>query len=168
MAVGFWRTGPAIVYSYTGTAAAQEMLGYAQGGVDIDISKNYKEIFSDVFGEMTPHELQDFGEVATITCPLISIDPAVLTKVLNRGNRGAAGQLNTPGRLVGTNGDDFAIGIAASDDTPWKFLHCVLRPNARIPMSVGNKPVNLTFFAWPFAPASTVSAVNTPLYTRAL
>lgn len=167
MAVGFWRTGPAIVYTYTGANAASQTLGIANNGVDIELTKNYREIMTDVFGDQTPAELQDMGMVATITCPLIGVDPAVLNTVLAKGNAGSQGQLNTPGRLVGAN-DAFAVGIAAADDTPWKFSYCVVRPAFRIPMSVVAKPLTITFFSWPYAPANTTSGINTTLFTRSL
>ena len=164
---GYWCTGPALVYTYTGVAAAQELLGYTERGADVDITKHYGEIMTDILGPMTPQELQDFGEVATITAPLIAVDHAVLTRVLGRGDRATQGQLNTPGRLVGSQGDSFRVGIAASLDLPWSFANCVVRP-ARFPMSVQAKPFTITFYAFPYIPYTATSGLNAPLYTRSL
>lgn len=164
---GYWATGPALVYSGTGSANALELLGFAESGVEVEITKNYEQIMTDIFGPMTPQELQDFGEVATITCPLIGLDRTVLAKVMGRGNRSAVGQINTPGRLVGANGDSFRVGIAAAADTPFSFNNCVVRP-ARFPMSVKAKPYTLTFFAWPYAAYTVTSGYNATLYTRSL
>lgn len=164
---GYWATGPGLIYTYTGAVSAQELLGYTESGAEVEITKNYKEVFSDVFGPLTPIELQDFGEVAIIRVPLIAVDRAVLNKVLNRGNRGANGQLNTPGRFVGLGGDSFRVGIAAANDVPYSFPNCVVRP-AQFPMTVVAKPFNLTFFAWPYLPYTATTGLNTILYNRTL
>ena len=164
---GYWATGPALVYSGTGSVGALELLGFAQNGCEVEITKNYEQIMTDIFGPMTPQELQDFGEVAIITCPLIAVDRTVLAKVMGRGNRSSVGQMNTPGRLVGASGDAFRVGIAAAADTPYSFNTCVVRP-ARFPMSVAAKPYTLTFFAWPYAAFTVTTGLNAPLYTRSL
>jgi hypothetical protein len=164
---GYWATGPALVYTGTGSAGALELLGYTDRGVEVSIDKNYENILTDILGPMTPQELQDFGEVAQITAPLIAVDRTVLNKAMNRGNRGSNGQLNTPGRLVGHNGDSFRVGIAAAADTPWSFSNCVVRP-ARFGLGVTVKPFSITFFAWPYLAYTATTGLNTPLYTRTL
>lgn len=163
---GYWCTGPAIISTSTGTAGAFETLGITENGAEVEITKNYKELFTDVMGEMTPQELQHMGEVAVVTAPLIITDRTVLAKVLGRGNRASVGQLNTPGRFVGANGDHMSVGISGPYDFPYVFSAAVVRP-ARFPMSVSAKPFTITFYCWPYLAFTATVAINTYLYARA-
>jgi len=151
----------------TGSASAYELLGFTERGADVEITHNWKEIMTDIMGEMTPQEMQHMGKVATITVPLIAIDRAVMAKVMGRGNASSVGQIATPGRNVGANADSFALGIAAAADAPFAFAHCVLRP-VRFPMSVVAKPYTMTFFAWPYVPFTAVTGYNASLYSRTM
>lgn len=165
---GYWNTGPGLIYTGTGSVGALELVGITDRGAEVEITKNYAEIFTDVFGPLTPQELQDFGEVAIIRVPLIDVDRTVLNKVMNRGNRAANGKINTPGRLVGASGDSMRVGIAAANDSPYSFNTCVVRPSAQFPMSVQTRPFNITFFAWPYAAYTVTAGLDSILYTRSL
>lgn len=165
---GYWVTGPSLVYTGTGSANALELLGFCERGAEVEIVKNYHEIMTDVLGPMTPQELQDMGKVASVTCPLIAIDRAVMAKIMGaRGNAAQVGYLNTPGRNVGANGDSFRLGIAAAADSPFSFNNAVVRP-ARFPMSVQARPYTITFYCWPYIAFTATTGLDAPLYTRSL
>jgi hypothetical protein len=167
MADGYHINGPALVYTGTGSAGALELLGYTVDGVDISISKNVAEIITDLFGPMTPQDFQDMGEVASITCPLIVSYREVLSRVANRGDRGAVGQMNTPGLVLGQTGAAFSVGIT-STDSPWLFAKAVVRPDMRAKLATKAHPFVLQLFAWPYAAYTALTGQNVPLYTRSL
>jgi len=165
---GYWVTGPSLVYVGTGSAGALELLGFTENGADIEVTKHYADVLTDIFGPLTPQDIQDFGEVAQVTAPLIAVDRTVLNKAMNRGDRAANGQLNTPGRMVGANAQSMRLGIAAAADTPWSFSNAIVRPSARFRMATKANPFTITFFAWPYAAYTVTTGKDAVLYTRTL
>lgn len=168
MATGYHVNGTAFVYVGVGGGGSLAELGYTVDGVDIDFSKNTSDIITDVMGPMTPQDIQDMGEVATITCPFIVTDRDVLSAVMNRGDRAAVGFMNTPGLVLGLSGNAFSVGIASPADAPWYFSTCILKPSARVKLATKANPFTLTFYAWPYIPPTTATGHNAPLYLRSL
>lgn len=165
---GFHINGPALVYTYTGSGGASELLGYTRDGVDVELIKNWMEIFTDIFGPMTPHDFQDMGEVAQISCPLVVTDRTVLGHVMARGDSAGEGKINTPGLVVGATGNAFAVAIASTNDSPYHFSSCIRRPSARVKLATAYQPFTLQLFAWPFALPTVTVGKDTPLYTRSI
>ena len=168
MADGFHVSGTCLVYSGTGPGNALELVGYSDAGVDVQITHNVKEIFTDLFGPMTPHEFQDLGEVAVISVPFIVSYREILKKIQNRGDKSTQGWLNSPGYLLGSSGASFKIGLTAPADEPYLFYNCLWRPDSRVKLGTVAAPFTAQFFAWPFLPYTAVSGRNAPLYARSL
>lgn len=165
---GFHINGTALVYVSTGQGNSLEFLGYTTDGVDVEPTHNMAEIMTDVFGNMTPHDMQDMGDTATMQLPMIATDRAVLNKVLNRGNKSAFGRLNTPGMPLGSAGYGMSVLITSSLDSSWYFYNCFFRPNARVKLGVRAAPFNLSLLALPLATYATLNGTNALLYTRGI
>lgn len=161
---GFHVNGTALVY--VGTVSSVSLLGYTDGGVDLDHNFNLEEIYTDVFGPRTPHDMQDMGRTGILSIPLIASDRTLLSSAMHRGDMGAVGQLGTPGLPLGTYGYSMAVRIASSFDTGWSFLNCFLRPTARTKLGVKANPFTLQFLCLPVATAQTTSGRNAQLYVR--
>jgi hypothetical protein len=168
MAIDGWTgaNGPALVSTGTGSAGALEVLGYTQDGVDIRHVKQWEPIFTDVFGPRVEHDRQDFGEVAIITCPFVAIDRTVWEKVISRGDRGALGQFNTPGRLA--SNDAFRLVVAAPQDAFFvrSYTKAHIDPDARWRNATKANPLTITFYAGVFASYTVTAGLNTVLYTK--
>ena len=164
---GFAVNGPSLIYVGTGGGGALQLLGYTDQGTDVEVMENKAEIYSDIFGPMTPHDFQDMGMMARIVAPLIAMDRTVLATVTGRGDRSAVGQVSTPGLVIGTDWA-FRVGIASTFDSPWSFSRCLMRPRFGTRLATKANPFRVEFFAWPWAPVTTVSGVNTTLWTRSL
>lgn len=164
---GYMVNGTAFVYVGTGSAGALELLGYTEAGVDKDIKENKREIMTDLFGDMTPQDFQDMGIVARIVAPMIAMDRAVMAKIMNRGDRTALGQMNTPGLVLGVAGYAFRVAIASSFDSPWSFYKCVTQSESTRLATKAN-PYRFEFMAWPFASYTATSGKDAPLWSRSL
>lgn len=163
---GYAINGPAFVYTGTGTAGALELLGYTEAGVDMDIKENKREIMTDLFGDMTPQDFQDMGMVARVVAPLIAMDRTVMAKIMGRGDRSvAAGDLNTPGLVLGAGGYRFKVAIASSFDSPWAFHSC-LTLSASTRLATKANPFRFEFFAWPYAPYTALTGKDTVFWSR--
>lgn len=165
---GYWAPGAALIYTGTGGGGALELLGFTENGADVEITKHYADILTDIFGPLTPQEIQDFGEVAQVTVPLIAVDRTVLNKAMNRGDRTLNGMLNTPGRLIGAQGQSMRLGIAAPVDVPYSFNNAIVRPSARFRMATRANPFTISFFCWPYAAYTVTTGKDAVLYTRSL
>lgn len=165
---GFMVNGSALLYTGTGGGGALELLGYTDNGVRMRVIENYSDIISDVFGPMTPHDIQQMGMVANISVPLIACDRSVLAKVTGRSNRAAVGQIGTPGLVMGVAGYAFRVGIASPADNPWSFPYCITRPGFDTQLATKANPFVLEFFAWPWGSYTVINATNQTLWTRSL
>lgn len=165
---GYFVNGTAFVYVGTGSAGALELLGYTDAGTDMNVSENKGEIFTDLFGPMTPQDFQDFGMTARIVAPLIAADRTVLAKILDKGDRTTLGLLNTPGLVLGVNGYRFRVAIASTFDSPWSFTSCILRPGFGTTLATKANPFRVEFMAWPYASYTATTGKDVPLWTRSL
>ena len=165
---GYAVNGAALVYVGTGTLGALQLLGFTDQGVDVEIMENKAEIFTDIFGPMTPHDFQDMGMVARIVCPLIAMDRTVMNTVLGRSNQTTKGQVGTPGLVLGVNGYAFRVGISSLFDVPWSFSYAVTRPRHGTRLATKANPYRIEFFAWPYASYTVVTGKDAPLWTRSL
>lgn len=179
---GFTVNGSALVYVGTGSGGALELLGYTDNGVDIQINYNRAEIFTDIYGPMTPHDFQDMGMTARIVVPLIAMDRSVLTKWLvfgdNSGSSGSGlastGLLNSAGipmgagfpNGVGGSGYLRKVAIASPADVGWSFSYCILRPTLGTRLATKANPLRIEFFAIPWQNVTATSAKNAILWTR--
>lgn len=165
---GYMVNGTSFIYVGTGTAGALELLGYTDAGTDMTVNENKGEIFTDLFGPMTPQDFQDFGMTARIIAPLIACDRTVLAKITGKGDRTTVGQINTPGLVLGIAGYAFRVAIASPADSPWSFSKCVLRPTFGSKLATKANPFRVEFFAWPYASYTATTGKDTPLWTRSL
>ncbi len=175
---GYTVNGSSLVYTGTGSAGALELLGYTDNGVDIQINKNLSEIFTDIYGPMTPHDLQDMGMTARIVAPFIAIDRTVMTKVLTKGDNSGSGstqgKLNTAGLPLGAgfpNGVGganflFKVAIASPADVNWQFNYCAVRPTFGTRLATKANPFRLEFLALPWQSYTATTAKDAVLYQR--
>lgn len=163
---GFHVNGTALVSTGTAGGNSLEVCGYTVDGVQVEFTHNVAEIFTDVFGPMTPHDFQDMGEVAVITADFIATDRAVLSRAMNRGDKSSPGLLNTPGLVLGAGGYCFPLYIASPADVGWFFYRCLLRPASRVKLGTKASPFTQQFFAFPSATYQTVSGRNAQFYVR--
>lgn len=176
MAVGgYMVNGPALCYVGTGSSGALELLGFSREGVDIRVQEFTREIYTDLFGGDAgpPMDMQTFGQMANLTIPLIAADRAVLTKVESRGDRTAAGQISTPGTVlgggvaVGASGNIyFSCAFTSAADTPWKFAACYLKPDFNTRLGAQVAPFVLQLIAIPYALVTVTTGKDALLYTR--
>jgi hypothetical protein len=168
--------GPALVYvaTYTDNVINDfELLGYTDHGVRMRVVKNISDIITDVYGPMTPHDLQDMGMIANIQVPLIASDRLVLNSILNPGNRTQSGNINTPGLVLGANSNLFAVGITSDSlalagqvDDPWVFFYCMTRPGFDTTLATRANPFTMEFFGFPWSNFDNTEAYDTPLFGR--
>lgn len=168
---GYTINGSALVYVGTGTAFALELLGYTDNGVDIQINTNKSEIFTDIYGPMTPHDFQDMGMTARVVAPLVAIDRTVFGKLITRGDNSGSGGvtqglLNTAGLPVGVNSFYVPVVIASPFDVNWKFSYCLVRPTVGTRLATKINPLRVEFLAWPFQSFTATTAKNAVLWVR--
>lgn len=166
MADGFHINGPCLLYPSTGPGGSLELLGYTVDGVDVQVTHNLSEVMTDVMGPMTPHDLQDMGEVAVVTCPLMVSYRDCLKRVMGRGDKPAEGTLNSPGLLLGQSGASFLLGVTSPGDEPYLFDNVVWRPDARVKLSTKAQPFVIQFFGWPRLPFTATTGRGARLYSR--
>lgn len=123
--------------------------------------------------EGPPQDMQVFGQSAVLSIPLIASDRAVLTKVESRGDRTAAGQISTPGTVVGGGAAVgtapniyFACAFTSAADTPWKFTACYLKPDFSTRLGSVLAPFILQLIAIPYALVTVTTGKDALLYTR--
>lgn len=166
--------GSALVYTDAVLANTYVLLGFTDGGVDMNVQYNRGEIMTDIMGPMTPQDFQDFGMTARIVCPFIAIDRTQMTSVLKRGDAASVGLNNTPGIVVGAGTGPsgpsttykFKLGIASPFDTGWLFSACLVRPGFGTKLAVKANPYRVEFFAWPYASYTVTTGKDASLYTR--
>lgn len=172
---GYTISGPALVYTGTGSAGALELLGFTKDGVDVKITEHSRPIHTDLMGgeDGPAMDLQVFGQSATLSIPLTAPDFAVLTKIQSRGDRTAAGQISTPGLVVGggaavgaAGNYFFTVGITSTGMTPWKFAACYLSPDFSVRLSSRLNPFVLQLIAIPYALYTATTGKDALLYTR--
>lgn len=176
---GYTVNGSALVYVGTGSLFALELLGYTDNGVDIQVNYNRSEIFTDIYGPMTPHDLQDMGMTARIVAPFIVIDRTIMSKLLTLGDNGgsggaAQGQLNTAGlplgagfpNGVGGSGYLVPVVIASPADVNWKFWYCAVRPTLGTRLATKANPLRVEFLALPWQSFTSTTAKNAKLWSR--
>ncbi len=165
---GFHVNGTALVSVGTGTLGQLEVLGYTDNGARLREIENVSEIITDVFGPMTPHDFQNMGMVAQLSVPLIASDRTVLKKILGKGDRTTAGEISTPGLVIGASGYNFRVAIASPADEPWSFPYCILRPGFNVVLATKANPFVVEFFCWPRATYTVTNAKDQVLWTRSL
>ena len=166
--------GPALCYvsSYVGGVLQPfALLGYTDHGARLRVVENKSDIITDVFGPMTPQDIQDMGMIANISIPLIASDRAQLASLQGFGDRVATGLINTPGLVLGAAGYRIALAISASSlpgqaDSPWLFPSCLVRPGYDTTLATRANPFTIEFFAFPWANYDTIVGSNTPLWSR--
>jgi len=168
MVDGYAVNGAALVYVGTGGGGALQLLGYTDQGVDMEIMENKMEIFTDIFGPMTPQDFQEMGLMARVAVPLIAMDRTVLNTVIGRSDQTTKGQVGTPGLVLGVNGYSFRLGIASLFDSPWNFPAAITRPRFGTRLATKANPFRIEFLAWPYAPYTVTTGRNTTLWTRSL
>lgn len=165
---GYTINGTAFVYvSPTPGSSDLELLGYTTDGVEMNVSENNAEIFTDLMGPMTPQDFQNMGMVARIRAPLIAMDRTVLASVTGRGDRTLVGQISTPGMVIGMSNFTFRVGIAAPADFPWVFPYCIMNKGFGSKLATKANPFNVEFFAWPWTSYTALTAKDRTLWTRA-
>ena len=162
---GFHLNGPALVYANF-VQDPLLLVGYTDYGARIRIIENYADIITDVFGPITPHDLQVMGMVANISVPFVASDRTNLKALLGRGDRTTQGQISTPGLVVGASSYAFKLSIASTADSPWTFPYCVTRPGFDTQLATKVNPFTLEVFAWPWASFTTTNAKDRTLWTR--
>lgn len=157
-----------IALNSSGGFAAYSLLGYTDHGVKVRVIRNYSDIITDIFGPMTPHDIQDMGMVANISVPLIASDRTVLNSIQSIGDQtaGTAGLLSTPGLVIGASFKNFKVAIASPADSPWIFPYCITRPGFDTELATRANPFTLEFFGWPWRSVTTVAAKDSPLWVR--
>lgn len=167
---GYTINGPALVYVGTGGSGALQLLGYTDGGVELEMMENSSEIFTDVFGPMTPQDFQQMGIVARVVAPLVAIDEAVQAGIINRTSHtaGFPGLTGLPGQVLGVGGYAYRLAIA-SGQAPAAgnliFSAAIIRPRWSWRMATKVFPQRFEWFCWPYAPYTATSGRNQSLYT---
>jgi hypothetical protein len=169
---GFTINGSAFVYVTTGSAGALELLGYTDNGVDIQISYHRKEVYTDLYGEMTPQDFMDMGMVAAITTPFVAVDRTVLAKLMTLGDNSGSGgsgssrMLNSPGLLLGAGGHSVGVAVASPADVGWYFPECLIKPVVGTVLATKLNPLKVGFVAWPFQTYNATSGKDGVLWQR--
>ncbi len=172
----FHAFGPALVYIQPyidGELGDISLLGYTDHGARMRVVKNISDIITDIYGPMTPHDLQDMGMIANIQAPLIASDRTVLDSILNPGDSSGPGLINTPGLVLGATGHLFAVGITSDSlelagqvDSPWFFPFCMTRPGFDTTLATRANPFTVEFFCFPWSNFTNTDAYNQPLFVR--
>lgn len=167
---GYTINGSCLVYVGTGSAGALELLGYTDNGVDMQVNTNRSEIFTDIYGPMTPHDFQDMGMTARVVVPFVVLDRTVLTKLLTRGDNSGSGStqglLNQPGRVVGVSGDAVKVALSSPADVGWIFPTCLVRPMFGTRLATKINPFRIEFLAWPYQSYTATTGKNAVLWQR--
>jgi len=172
----FQAFGPALVFvSFyeDQVLGPYSLLGYTDHGVRMRVIENKSDIITDIYGPMTPHDIQDMGAIANIQVPLIASDRGILAEIMNRGDHSSPGQINTPGLVLGANSFLFNIAITSNSlalegqvDDPWQFPYCCTRPGFDTTLATRANPFTVEFFAFPWSIYSNTQAFDTTLFSR--
>jgi hypothetical protein len=159
--------GTTAIRTGTGGSGALELLGHSLDGVDLDFEDMREFVYSDAGGgpNMLPIDVQEFGEVCTVSADLIVYDEAVFTKIRKRPGAAAEGQLSAPGRLMGVNGDLYRLLIESPIEVlPWNFPTTFLQRKP-IKLSTKRSIWRLRWFAFAYI-GNASAAAGAVLYNR--
>jgi hypothetical protein len=133
-------------------------------------------VFADVFGDKVAQDVQDMGMSAKITIPLIAYDSSILQSIMNRGDRGAFGQFNTPGLPLNAMGWTISMyitglwtawpGIPANQGV-WKFFNCYVTSESQR-LSTKASPFQLEVATLPNAGYAVQVGTNIPFLSRSI
>lgn len=147
---------------------AMVTLGYTTDGVEMNVSENNAEIFTDLLGPLTPQDFQNMGMVARIRAPLIAMDRSVLATITGRGDRTAVGQISTPGMVIGVSNKLINLGLSCAADFPWFFPYCIMNKGFGTKLATKANPFMVEFFAWPWVGYTATTAYDRTLWTRSI
>lgn len=145
--------GATLVRTGSGTSSAWEDLGISRNGVEIAMQPFQEDIPSDLFGGEAgpPCDINELGEIWTITCRFVSYDLVVARKVLARlnpkgnqttGSAGAVGWPYVAGRLLFANDVAFPLQLNNASE-PYQFYQTICR--GAVPYNLGSRHSEITF-----------------------